>query len=120
MTLRNSRIGDQQGSSPWAIKIKTHRGDGAYVRDVLFENLVLGDIAPNAWQQPDGGYDVIFTPDYGSADEPLLPATSVSNITFRNITGHKDVIAGNLFGSNALLWNDIVFDNVVLNCRLLM
>ena len=115
ITFRDSIIGDNNGSSPWAIKIKTHRGDGGYVKDIYFKNLKFGDIAPNTWQQSNGGYDIIFTPDYGSSNEPLYPAANVSNILFENITGYKDVIAGKLNGLNESIWRNIQFNNVVFN-----
>eukprot|EP01083_Nonionella_stella_P244848 851737_1 len=90
----NSMVGDNNGSSPWAVKIKTHRGFGGYVTDILFENLTFGNIAPNTWQQSNGGYDIMFDPSYGTSTIPLYPAANVSNIIFRNITGYKDVTAG--------------------------
>eukprot|EP01084_Bolivina_argentea_P061576 112543_1 len=115
ITLKNSIIGDKFGSSPWAIKIKPHRGLGGYIHNILFENLTFGNIAPNTWQQSNGGYDIMFDPSYGTSTIPLYPAANVSNIIFRNITGYKDVTAGHLIGLNESIWNNIMFENVVLN-----
>lgn len=114
VTFRNSIIGDKLGSSPWAIKIKTHRGQGGFVKDILFENITFGAIEPNNWQQPNGGIDIIFTPDYGSSNEALYPAATVNNVIFRNINGYKSITAGDLSGLNESIWN-VTFENVNLS-----
>jgi len=116
ITLKNSIIGDKFGSCPWAIKIKPHRGLGGYIHNILFENLTFGNIKANTYQQPNGGYAIQLTPYMGyGQNEPLYPAANVSNITFRNIYGYGDVIAGQLWGLNESIWNNISFENVVLN-----
>lgn len=44
ITFRNSVIGDDEGSSPWAIKLKTDSQEGGYVDGVTFSNVRLGNI----------------------------------------------------------------------------
>jgi len=69
VTMRDSIIGDDDGSCPWAIKAKTHNPNGGVVSGVTFTNLTLGAIAPNTWQQHHGGWVVIAYENYGAPAE---------------------------------------------------
>lgn len=44
ITFRDSVIGDDKGSSPWAIKIKTDSQEGGVVDGVFFRNVTIGNI----------------------------------------------------------------------------
>lgn len=96
--VEDSRIGDAEGSSPWAVKIKTHCPNGGAVSNVTFRRLQLGHIRPNAFQQPDGGMALAMYENYGSsklcdAGGPPAAPTSISNVSFIDITGLSAVWA---------------------------
>jgi polygalacturonase len=44
VTFRDSVIGDEHGSSPWAIKLKTDSQEGGVVDGIRFLNLTIGNI----------------------------------------------------------------------------
>jgi polygalacturonase len=100
--VEDSRIGDDEGSAPWAIKIKSHCPFGGSVSNIMFRRLTLGAIKPNAYQQPNGGYAISIYENYGGgcgknsdgAPSPYAP-TDIRNITFKDITGKSAVWAGN-------------------------
>lgn len=60
VVVEDCRIGDDEGSSPWAIKYKSHQTSPGPMRNHTFRNLRLGRIAPNSWQQPHGGTAIII------------------------------------------------------------
>lgn len=67
VTMVGGRIGDDAGSSPWALKIKTHVPLGGVVSGVTLRGVALGAIAPNSYQQPKGGTAVqVLLNQYGS------------------------------------------------------
>jgi polygalacturonase len=74
VTMTDSVIGDDQGSCPWAVKAKTHVPNGGVVSGVTFTNLTLGAIAPNTWQQRNGGWVVIAYENYGYGASDTQPA----------------------------------------------
>ena len=85
VVVQDCAIGDDRGSSPWAIKIKTHEPFGGVVSNVTFQRLRLGRIAPNAYQQPGGGMAFALYENYGSATSGGA-ATSIQGVRFINIT----------------------------------
>ena len=44
VTFRDSTIGDDLGSSPWAIKLKTDSQEGGLVDGIYFRNVTIGNI----------------------------------------------------------------------------
>lgn len=58
ITFQNSVIGDDKGSSPWAIKIKTDSQEGGIVDGVKFENVRIGNITYC------GSSEFVFTPPH--------------------------------------------------------
>ena len=44
ITYRDSRVGDDKGSSPWAVKIKTDSGGKGFVTGCIWEDLVLHNV----------------------------------------------------------------------------
>ncbi len=118
VTLQDSRIGDDEGSSPWAIKIKTHSPRGGTVSDIFFQRLVLGKIAPNAYQQPNGGMAFSIYEDYGSpTDFANASITAITRVHFINISGTgarwaAQPFAGGARGSGNI--THLLFQNVSL------
>lgn len=105
VTVEDSTIGDDNGSAPWAIKIKSHCPYGGVVRNVTFQRLRLGRIAPNDYQQPNGGYAISISANYANSPlcsgappggpKPPFPPTSIADIAFIDIVGHSAVWAAN-------------------------
>lgn len=62
ITFRDSRIGDDKGSSPWAVKIKTDSQEGGVVDGVYFRNLTVGNITFC------GSSRFVFTPPHSAKD----------------------------------------------------
>lgn len=58
ITFRDSIIGDEKGSSPWAIKIKTDSQEGGVVDGVYFQNITIGNITYC------GSSKFVFTPPH--------------------------------------------------------
>ncbi len=101
------RIGDDNGSSPWAVKIKTHTPYGGVVRNISFVGVRLGRIAPNTWQMPHGGtaFYINLTPYNNPPFPPGAPqpaASSFVGITLQDIFVTAAVNAGD-FGAVAPL-----------------
>ena len=119
--VEDTRIGDDEGSAPWAIKIKSHCPFGGVVSNIIFRRLILGAIKPNSYQQPHGGYAISIYENYGGGcanDETLSPfsPTDIRNITFKDIKVTSAVWAGNPIegvlvkgGANV---SELHFDNV--------
>ncbi len=62
ITFRDSQIGDEFGSSPWAIKIKTDSQEGGIVDGVYFLNLTIGNITYC------GSSSFVFRPPHSTKD----------------------------------------------------
>jgi len=62
ITYRDSVIGDDKGSSPWAIKIKTDSQEAGIVDGVYFTNLTIGNITYC------GSSRFVFTPPHSPKD----------------------------------------------------
>jgi len=125
VVVEDSTIGDDEGSAPWAIKIKSHCPDGGVVSNVTFQRLRLGAIAPNAYQQPNAGMAIAIYEDYGSSTcgkgaraAPTPARTRIQNITFRDIRGLSAVWAANPIqgivgaGANSANVSGLRFENV--------
>ena len=56
VVMEDCEIGDDEGSSPWAFKYKSHQQYAGTMRNHTFRRIRVGDISPNPYQQPDGGY----------------------------------------------------------------
>lgn len=86
--VEDTRIGDDMGSAAWGIKIKSHEPNGGTVSNVTFRNIRMGRIAPNSYQQPDGGMALAIYSNYGSdgvESSPFAPSR-MYNISFINVT----------------------------------
>ena len=114
--VEDTRIGEEEGSAPWAVKIKTHCPNGGAVANVTFRRLQLGHIRPNAYQQPHAGYALAIYMDYGSSHlcgpDPPAP-TAISNVSFIDIVGLSAVWAANPFqGTPHANITGLLFKNV--------
>lgn len=111
VTMLGGRIGDDEGSSPWAVKVKTHVPYGGVVRGVAFVGVQFGAIAPNSYQQPSGGTAIqVLLEQYGSDDAtgawasaaahgalagmPQPALTVIDDISFDAVTVTSAVEAG--------------------------
>ena len=114
VTVEDCRIGDDEGSAPWAIKIKTHRPRGGVVSGVTFQRLILGRIAPNDYQQPNAGYAIAMYNNYGSpSNDPAFAPALIDGVLFKDIVGASAVWAANpLAGFEPGAIRGLRFDNV--------
>jgi len=95
----NCTIGDDEGSAPWAFKIKMHSNVGCRVGDIVVSNTRMGRIAPNSWQDPSGGTAIQMLQSYNDPPiNPDVPQPRISNISFINVTATATVAAGQLAG----------------------
>ena len=135
VTMRGGRIGTDAGSSPWAIKLKTHVPNGGVTAGISFENVTLGKIAPNSWQQPHGGTAVIIAlSQYGGGGGngndnggmvarqaaaiaarlggPQPERTQITNISFVGISAAGAVTAGSIAASAPFHVTGLTFADV--------
>lgn len=115
LLLEDSRIGDDAGSSPWAIKFKSHRYYPGAMENILFRNLRLGNITGNAWQQPGHGHAFLIGLTY--SDKPPAHrsgAPILRNVSFVDITAFHVDEPGALMGLPESPLLDVRFINVTL------
>lgn len=115
--MENMTIGDDDGSSPWAIKYKSHRYYPGPMVNHTYRDIRIGKIAPNTWQQPDGGTAFIVSLNYGDkppADPPACPPSCplFEDVKFENITVAGAVHAGSIVGYPHDQLHRLVFHNV--------
>jgi hypothetical protein len=126
VSMVGGRIGDDEGSSPWAYKIKTHVPYGGVVSGITLSGVRLGKIAPNSWQQPHGGtaFDILLEQYGGGIDLsgrglPQPPRTEIRDIVFDNIAITSAVSAGSIvvepgFAVEGLVFGGVDFGNARL------
>ena len=92
--VEDCRIGDDEGSAAWGIKIKSHSPSGGDVSNITFRNLSLGRIAPNSYEEPSGGYALSMYSNYGASTgdgsgtkPPPFAPSRTHNISFLNVSG---------------------------------
>eukprot|EP00756_Hemistasia_phaeocysticola_P057929 Hpha_TRINITY_DN34539_c0_g1::TRINITY_DN34539_c0_g1_i1::g.96428::m.96428 len=105
LLVENVRIGDDHGSSPWAIKYKSHRYYPGTMKNHTWRNIRIGKIAPNTWQQAKGGTAIIIDLSYGEKPDPNPPPCPTrcplfSDVLFDNITVTGAVRAGAITGTD--------------------
>ena len=105
--VENTIIGDDYGSSPWAIKYKSHQFQPGPMMNHTYRNIKIGDILPNTYQQPNGGTAIIIHLDYGHRPMPPHPPPCppmcpyFDNIKFENIVITGAIQAGSMSGSGS-------------------
>ena len=122
--VEDCRIGDDDGSAAWGIKIKSHEPNGGDVSNVMFRNIRMGRIAPNSYEEPDGGMALAIYSNYGGgegggAPSPYAPSRT-HNISFVNVTAlaarwaAQPLNGGGVNGSalGPLHFDDVDFGNV--------
>eukprot|EP00037_Helgoeca_nana_P007505 m.68332 g.68332 ORF g.68332 m.68332 type:complete len:184 (-) comp18306_c0_seq4:357-908(-) len=90
VVMEDCEIGDDLGSSPWAIKYKSHQSYVGTLRNHTYRRLRIGRIASNTYQQPHAGYFMSIEdpgyPPFSNYVHPSLidPSTSVMPIANSN------------------------------------
>eukprot|EP00040_Diaphanoeca_grandis_P001159 m.17629 g.17629 ORF g.17629 m.17629 type:complete len:503 (+) comp11593_c0_seq1:75-1583(+) len=95
-------IGDDDGSCPWAFKIKMHANTDCRVGDIVIRDTKFGRISNNTWQDPgnDGGVAIYMAMSYHDAPvNPDLGQPRLSNISFVNVTATATRMAGSIVGA---------------------
>jgi polygalacturonase len=126
--MLGGRIGDDEGSSPWAFKVKTHVPNGGVVANITLDGVTFGKIAPNTWQQPKGGTAIqILLEQYGEGEGegagarawgvggsglPVPSPTVIRDLTFRNIAVKGAVHAGVFTAAAPYNLTGLVLENV--------
>ena len=122
LLVEDCTIGDDDGSSPWAIKYKSHQAYAGAMVNHTWRRLRVGRIAPNDYQQKNGGYFMSIELRY----HPLLPNRTChvnrealagdcpifSNVSFEDIAVTGAARAGDLNGFDGDLLHGLSFRNV--------
>ena len=95
-------IGDERGSAPWAIKCKSHQQYPGAMTNHTWRRLQVGEIRPNSYQQPGGGYFMSIELRY----HPLIPnrtchpwdCPAFENVSFEDIAISGARRAGDIAG----------------------
>lgn len=115
--MEGGRIGDDEGSSPWALHVKTHTPAGGVVRNITLSAVTIGAIAPNSWQMPHGGraFIVGLSPYNNPPMPPGAPPSAASDyagITLRDIHVKSAVSAGSFTAVPPFHVHDVTLHNV--------
>jgi polygalacturonase len=110
--MEGGRIGDDSfplGSSPWAIKLKTHVPFGGVTANITFRGVRLGAIVGTALG--------VYLSEYGPANQtvpgaPVPAATAYENIVFEDIYAASAVHAGALQAAPPFVVSGLVLRNV--------
>jgi hypothetical protein len=116
LLMEDSEIGDDHGSSPWAIKYKSHQQYPGEMVNHTFRRLRVGNIQPNTYQQPHAGYFMSIELRY----HPLLPNRTchdwdcprLRDVSFEDIRITGAARAGDLSGLKGDLLQGLTFSNV--------
>eukprot|EP01045_Picozoa_sp_COSAG04_P022493 COSAG04_NODE_2552_length_3948_cov_3.468433_5_plen_205_part_01 len=126
--VEDCTIGDELGSSPWAIKYKSHESVPGPMINHTFRRIRIGKIAPDSWRYTTGGTAFIIGPWRGAADAgagsslglpsphgphpcpPLCP--EFRNVSFQDIEIAGAVTAGHIEGFPNNLLHGLSFQNV--------
>jgi polygalacturonase len=115
--IEGGRIGDDEGSSPWALHIKTHTPTGGVIRNITLSAVTIGAIAPNSWQMPHGGraFIVGLSPYNDPIPPPGAPPAAASDytgITLRDVRVKSAVSAGSFTAVPPFFVHNIILRNV--------
>lgn len=115
--IEGGRIGDDAGSSPWALKIKTHTPRGGVVSNITLRGTRIGSIAPNSWQQKTGGTALFILLE--AYNNPVFPpgapdpaASAFTDITIEDVHATSAVTAGNMLADAPFLIERLALKNV--------
>ena len=120
--MEDCEIGNDEGSSPWAFKYKSHQNYAGALVNHTYRRIKVGKIAPNSYQQPNGGYFISIELRYhslipnrtchvnyndNSGDCPVF-----NNVTFEDIHATGAARAGDIAGFKGDLLRGLTFRNV--------
>eukprot|EP00038_Savillea_parva_P030910 m.81295 g.81295 ORF g.81295 m.81295 type:complete len:458 (+) comp9402_c1_seq1:109-1482(+) len=116
VVMEDCEIGDDEGSSPWAFKYKSHQSYPGTLRNHTYRRIRVGRIAPNSYQQPNGGYFMSIELRY----HPLIPNRTCTpwdcplfdGVHFEDIVATGAARAGDINGFKGDLLNGLTFKNV--------
>eukprot|EP00035_Acanthoeca_spectabilis_P038965 m.57811 g.57811 ORF g.57811 m.57811 type:complete len:472 (+) comp9377_c0_seq1:1197-2612(+) len=107
-------IGDDEGSSPWAFKIKMHVNVPSHVSNILFRNTKFGKISNNTWQDPGdaGGTAILMGMNYGNVPvDRTKGQPTIFNISFINVSATHTTTVASLVGALPNSIQRLHFDN---------
>eukprot|EP00040_Diaphanoeca_grandis_P025822 m.143692 g.143692 ORF g.143692 m.143692 type:complete len:466 (-) comp30331_c0_seq1:38-1435(-) len=116
LMMEDCSIGDDEGSSPWAIKYKSHQSYPGTMQNHTFRRLRVGNIQPNTYQQPHAGYFMSIELRY----HPLIPNRTCEwwdcplfkDVSFEDIVITGAARAGDINGFKGDLLQGLSFKNV--------
>lgn len=116
VVVEDCDIGDLEGSSPWAIKYKSHQNYPGPLKNHTWRRLNVGKIWSNTYQQQHAGYFMSIELRY----HPLIPnrtceawkCPTFENITFEDINIAGAQRAGDINGFQGDLLRGLAFRNV--------
>ncbi len=120
--MEDCEIGNDEGSSPWAFKYKSHQSYAGALVNHTYRRIKVGNIQPNDYQQPGGGYFISIELRY----HPLIPNRTchvnrdtlegdcpiMQNVTFEDIWATGAARAGDIDGFQGDLIQGLTFKNV--------
>ena len=101
--LEDSRIGNDEGSSAWAIKFKV-QGTGA-IENITLRRLRLGSIMAKSYYKGSGGFALQMSGD------------GMRNISITDVVAKSVVAAGSLAGSATSSLVGLTLSNISLTCE---
>eukprot|EP00927_Polykrikos_kofoidii_P077578 TRINITY_DN74510_c0_g1_i1.p1 TRINITY_DN74510_c0_g1~~TRINITY_DN74510_c0_g1_i1.p1 ORF type:complete len:456 (+),score=62.94 TRINITY_DN74510_c0_g1_i1:56-1369(+) len=116
MVMEDCEVGDDNGSSSWAFKYKSHQQYPGSLKNHTYRRIRVGRIAPNDYQQKNGGYFMSIELRY----HPLIPNRTChkwdcplfENIHFEDIRATGASRAGDINGFDGDLLKGLTFRNV--------
>jgi hypothetical protein len=116
LVMEDCVIGDEFGSSPWAIKYKSHQNYIGTMQNHTYKNLKVGKIWSNSYQQRNAGYFISVELRY----HPLIPNRTCTeydcplfkDVRFENISISGAQRAGDINGFKGDLLTGLSFKNV--------
>lgn len=116
LVMEDCEVGDDDGSSPWAFKYKSHQQYPGTMKNHTFRRIRVGRIAPNDYQQKNGGYFMSIELRY----HPLIPNRTChewncprfEDIHFEDIRATGASRAGDINGFKGDLLKGLTFRNV--------
>jgi polygalacturonase len=119
VVFEGGRVGDDEGSSPWAFKVKTHTPFGGVVRNITVRGTRIGAIKPNTWQQRGGGTAIYV--DLRPYNTPILPpgspqpaASAFEDITLEDVHATSAVACGDLSAAAPFFIERLTMRNVTI------
>ena len=120
VVVEDCEIGNDNGSAPWAIKYKSHQSFPGPMKNHTWKRLRVGNIAPNSYQQPNGGYFISIELRY----HPLIPNRTChppwdcpifEDVSFEDIVVTRTKRAGDINGFYGNLLRGLRFKNVTID-----